>query len=60
MSDSKAESNATPSQKPVPKIKDISLMKAWKDSKVKSFYKKFEFFKSISRHIGNIYYLFNH
>ncbi len=34
MSDSKAESSATLSQKPVPKIKDISMMKAWKDSKV--------------------------
>jgi hypothetical protein len=45
MSDSKPESNATPSQKPVPKIKDISMMKAWKDSKVKSSYKKFESFQ---------------
>jgi hypothetical protein len=34
MSDSKAESSVTISQKPVPKIKDISMMKAWKDSKV--------------------------
>ena len=34
MSDSNTESSATPSQKPVPKIKEISMMKAWKDSKV--------------------------
>ena len=34
MSDANTESSATISQKPVPKIKDISMMKAWKDSKV--------------------------
>ena len=34
MSDAKAESSVTTSQKPIPKIKDISMMKAWKDSKV--------------------------
>lgn len=34
MSDSNAEASATTSAKPVPKIKDISMMKAWKDSKV--------------------------
>jgi hypothetical protein len=34
MSDSKGADSATPSQKPVPKIKDITMMKAWKDSKV--------------------------
>lgn len=34
MSDSNAEASATTSEKPVPKIKDISMMKAWKDSKV--------------------------
>ena len=64
MSDSKAENNAaTPSQKPVPKIKDISMMKAWKDSKV-SIYRKLDFsFRKIFlpvRHIENIHYLFNH
>jgi len=35
MSDLKAESNVTTSQKPIPRIKDISMMKAWKDSKVR-------------------------
>ncbi len=34
MSDLKAETSVTISQKPVPKIKDISMMKAWKESKV--------------------------
>ncbi len=34
MSDLKTENSVTISQKPVPKIKDISMMKAWKDSKV--------------------------
>lgn len=34
MSDSNVEASATPSQKPVPRIKDVSMMKAWKDSKV--------------------------
>ena len=34
MSDEKTENNATTSQRPITKIKDISLMKAWKDSKV--------------------------
>ncbi|CAF4318719.1 unnamed protein product, partial [Adineta steineri] len=33
MSDSRAEASTVLSQKPVPKIKDISLMKVWKDSK---------------------------
>ncbi|CAF3257303.1 unnamed protein product [Rotaria socialis] len=33
MSDSKVEETAAPSQKPIPRIKDISMMKAWKDSK---------------------------
>jgi len=35
MSDLKAESNVTTSQKPIPRIKEISMMKAWKDSKVR-------------------------
>jgi hypothetical protein len=34
MSDEKAENNIPTSQRPIPKIKDISMMKAWKDSKV--------------------------
>ena len=36
MSDSKSEDNASSTQKPVPKIKDVSMMKAWKDSKVRT------------------------
>ncbi len=35
MSDLQAESNVITSQKPIPRIKDISMMKAWKDSKVR-------------------------
>ncbi len=41
------------SQKPIPKIKDISMMKAWKDSKVRNeihkYLKLVLFFIGISR-----------
>ncbi|CAF0858526.1 unnamed protein product [Rotaria sordida] len=52
MSDSKSEDNATSSQKPVPKIKDISMMKAWKDSKA---YREYTLFvQSLNRAVHGL------
>ncbi|UJR35074.1 hypothetical protein I4U23_027850 [Adineta vaga] len=52
MSDSKADNNLTPAQKPVTKIKDISMMKAWKDSKA---YREYTLFvQSLNRSVHGL------